>query len=86
MRIRTTTGIALAGLTAAAVAALGGAAYAEDAGNLDGSTLVVTVDDDGRAGSAAPEGSGSAARNCPEKGGTSGWSPDAGPNGAAESL
>lgn len=88
MRIRTITGLALAGAAAATAVALGGAAYAEGGGDTSRFTPAVTTDDSSRTVTTGTDADGSAAEwDCPEKDGPAGSAPaEVQPEGAAESL
>ncbi len=71
MRIRTITGLALAGVAAAAAAAVGSAAYAGSDGET--ASVVRTVTEDGSRGTVIQNqepGGSTAPRDCPDKGGS----------------
>ena len=70
MRIRTITGLAFAGVAAAAAVAVGGAAYAGGDAETNPVVRIVTEDEGIRAGTADDGVRGSSQRNCPEKGGS----------------
>jgi hypothetical protein len=88
MRIRTITGLALAGAAAATAVALGGAAYAEGGGDTSRFTPAVTTGDSSRTVTTGTDADGAAAEwDCPEKDGSAGSAPaEAQPESAAESL